>query len=233
MATTARTTDPVVEVAFEVRDRGCFFIEASADAGCRVHLEHLVNRSDGKLLEYFTVDGASPDRVLSMAADAAGIVDARLVSRGVEGALFEFVVSGPCVTTTLADSGAIAQEVAAEDGVGRVVASVPPHVEVRTVVETFRDRHANVDLVARHDSGREVPVRTKRGAQVALTETLTEKQREVLRTAYLGGYFAWPRRSTAEECAEALGISQPTFSQHIRVAQGKVFGELFEGFDSG
>ncbi|AUX10832.1 bacterio-opsin activator HTH domain protein [Halalkaliarchaeum desulfuricum] len=218
---------------FEVRDRDCFFIEASGVAGCRVRLEHLVRRSDGKLLEYFTVDGAPTDRVLSLAADAPGIVDARLVNRGVDGGLFEFVVSGPCVTTTLADSGAIARSVAAEDGVGHVVASVPPHVDVRSVVETFRDRHACVDLVARRDADREVPVRTKSGGRVALTESLTEKQQEVLRTAYLGGYFAWPRKSTAEECAEALGIAQPTFSQHVRVAQEKVFDELFDGTDSG
>ncbi|WP_458187966.1 bacterio-opsin activator domain-containing protein [Haladaptatus sp. NG-WS-4] len=225
---TAPTTDSPVELEFQVRDRNCFFVKASALVECRVSLEHFVNRSDGRLLEYFAFDDVSPDRVLSMAADASTIVDARLVSRGVDGGLFEFVVSGQCVTTTLADEGAIARSVTAENGVGHVVADVPPYVEVRHVVETFRDRHPDSDLVARHDSEWSIPVQTEHGAQMTLADHLTDKQLEVLRTAYTSGYFSWPRKSTADDCADALGIAQPTFSQHIRVAQEKVFDRLFD-----
>lgn len=42
-----------------------------------------------------------------------------------------------------------------------------------------------------------------------LLDGLTERQLEVLRTAYLSGYFSWPRESSADACADALGISQP------------------------
>ncbi|WP_435348520.1 bacterio-opsin activator domain-containing protein [Haloarchaeobius sp. HRN-SO-5] len=229
MDATTRPTESPVDVEFRVRDRDCFFVEASDAVERRVSLEHFVNRSDGQLMEYCTVEDAAPDRVRSMAADADTVADARLVSRGVDGVLFEFEVSGPCVTTTLADAGAIVQSVTAADGVGRVVASVPPHVEVRQVVETFRRRHPHTDLVARHDSGGTFPVQTEQGVQVALLDRLTEKQAEVLRTAYRAGYFSWPRTCTATDCADALGIAQPTFSQHVRVAQEKVFGGLFDG----
>lgn len=229
MATTVPTTESSTEVEFRIRDTECFFIEASDRLQCRVSLEHFINRSDGRLLEYFTIEGAPTDRVLSMATGTAGIDDARLVSRGIDSGVFEFVVSGPCVTTTLADTGAVAQSVSARDGVGTVVASVPPHAPVRGVVEAFCERYSNVDLVARHDADQDVPVQTKQGERVALTDTLTPKQLEVLRVAYLSGYFAWPRKSTAADCADALGIAQPTFSQHIRVAQEKLFGGLFAG----
>jgi len=225
------TTDPAgsaVELELELRDRDCFFVDASAVADCRINLEHMVNRSDDRLLEYFTVTGVSPDRVLSLVEESDGIDDVRLISRGVDGGLFEFVVSGPCVTTTLADTGAIARAVSAEDGVGSVLADVPAHVEVRQVVEQFRDCHPRSTLTACRKSDEPVPVRTERGAHATLADQLTDKQHEVLRTAYLSGYFSWPRRSTAEECADALGIAQPTFSQHIRTAQEKVLGRLFD-----
>jgi predicted DNA binding protein len=221
------TSNPPVAVELEVRDRECFFVDASAALQRRVTLEEFVNRSDGRLLEYFTIEG-DPDVVLSMAHEATPISSARLVQRGADLGLFEFVVSGQCVTATLADTGAMARSVTAENGVGRVVADVPPHVEVRRVVEQFEDRHPGSALVGRRDSDRPAPVQTRRGAQVTLTDHLTSKQREALRTAFVSGYFSWPRRSTAAECAEALGISQPTFSQHLRVAQEKVFGRLFE-----
>lgn len=217
-----------VELELQTRDRGCFFVEASAAVGCRVSLEQFVHRSDGRLLEYFTVEEADPDRVLSMAEAADAIADARLVNEGVDEGLFEFIVSGVCVTTTLADTGAIARSVSADRGVGHVVADVPAHVNTRQVVERFQETHPDSELLACRDSEERVPIRTSRGACAALADRLTEKQLEVLRTAYLSGYFDWPRRSSAEECAAALGIAQPTFSQHIRAAQARLVGGLFD-----
>lgn len=219
---------PTVELEFDIRDRECFFVDVSARERCYVDLEHLIHRSDELLLEFFSVEGVAADRVLAIAEESPAISDARLVSEGADSDLFEFVVSGPCVTTTLADAGAITRGVSAEDGRGRVVAAVPSHVEVRTVVERFRSRYDDAALVAQRTREEAVPVRTRRGVQATLGDRLTAKQFEVLRTAYAGGYFDWPRERTADECARALGISQPTFSQHIRTAQEKVFEALFE-----
>lgn len=223
-----KSTGRASKLELRTRDRACFFIEASERLDCQVELEHLVNRSDGRLLEYFTVAAAAPAAVLSMAEEAEDIADARLVNRGPSGGLFEFIVSGKCVTTTLADAGAIASSVCANAGVGRVVADVPAHVDVRQVFDRFRDAHPNTELVACRDADETVPIRTDRGAHTRLAGRLTDKQLEVLRTAYLSGYFSWPRRSSAEECAEALDIAQPTFSQHIRAAQQRVLGGMFE-----
>lgn len=226
--TTSGASGSAVELELELRDRDCFFVDASAVTDCRVELEHLVNRSDDRLLEYFTVEGAAPNRVQALVEESTAIDRVRLISRGVDGGLFEFVVSGPCVTTTLADTGAIAKSVSADSGVGRVVADVPAHVDVRRVVERFRERHPESELAACRTADAPVPVRTERGVTATMADRLTDKQQEVLQTAYLSGYFSWPRRTTAEECADALGIAQPTFSQHIRVAQEKVIGRLFE-----
>jgi len=227
-AATTSTTEPSVELEFQLRDRDCFFVEMSARLDARVNLEYFVNRSDGRLLEYFTIEDAAPDRVLSATDDASVIADARLVGRGATGSLFEFVIAGHCVATTLADAGALTQSVVADDGVGRVVADVPPHVDVRDVVETFHERYPGSDLVARHDAEQSMPVQTGHGAQVALTNSLTEKQLDALATAYERGYFTWPRESSADDCADALDIAQSTFSQHLRTAQEKVFGGLFD-----
>lgn len=217
-----------MQLELELRDRDCFFVDASAMEDCRIELEHVVRRSDDRLLEYFTVKGASPSRVLSLVEESTAIDQARLISRGMDAGLFEFVVSGPCVTTALADTGAIARSVSAERGVGSVVADVPAHVDVSRVVDRFRERYPESDLVACRSADVPVPVRSDSGVQATMVDRLTDKQLEVLRTAYLSGYFGWPRRSTAEECAEALGIAQPTFSQHIRRAQEKIVGGLFD-----
>ncbi len=216
------------EIVLRIDDEECFFVWASERAACRLHLEHLVHRSGSELLEFFAVDGTRPGRVVEMAEETPAIAEARVVRQTADGGLVELLVTGSCVTTTLADAGAVTRTVTASEGDGRVVAIVPAHADVRTVVETFRTRHGGSDLVAQRQAPESIPVRSERGVKGTLTDRLTDKQIEVLRTAYLRGYFEWPRESSAEECAQSLGISQPTFSQHMRAIQSTMVECLFE-----
>lgn len=228
----SKATGKVTELEFEVRDRECFFISISNRMGCYVELEEMIQRSDGRLLEFFTVEGAPPDEVLTVAEDAPGIDDARAVRENDDSGLFELVVSGPCVAASLADTGSVARTVSASDGRGRVTAEVPPHVEIRTVVESFRENHPESELLARHECQRTAPEFTQQEFRETLFETLTEKQIETIKTAHARGYFDWPRESSATECAEALDVSQPTFTQHFRAGERKIFDIIFGDYVS-
>ncbi len=53
---------------------------------------------------------------------------------------------------------------------------------------------------------------------------LTGPQRRVLRFAFEAGYFETPRRAQSRELAEALGLAQSTFLEHLRKAQLAVLG---------
>jgi predicted DNA binding protein len=59
-------------------------------------------------------------------------------------------------------------------------------------------------------------------------EELTERQRTAIELAYFAGFFEWPRVSSGEDIAESMGVSAPTFHQHARKAQRKVFQALFD-----
>lgn len=52
-----------------------FFVRASGEAGCRVTMEDMVHRTDGRQLKYVTVETTAPDRVLATAAAAPVIED--------------------------------------------------------------------------------------------------------------------------------------------------------------
>ncbi|MFP4625596.1 MAG: PAS domain S-box protein [Natronomonas sp.] len=56
---------------------------------------------------------------------------------------------------------------------------------------------------------------------------LTEKQSMALRAAYHHGYYEQPRKSSAKDIAESLGVVHSTYLQHLRVAQQKVFDSLY------
>jgi len=220
--------DTTTEIELRVDTEECFFVRASAEASCRLSLEHLVHRSEGALLEFFAVDGVDPTRVVGMASEEPTITEARVVREVLDGGLVQLTVTGPCVTTTLADAGAVTRAVTASEGTGRIVANVPAHADVRTVVETFRSRHPESELLASRQGSGPIPLRSERELKGTLAAKLTERQLEVLRTAYLSGYFQWPRDSSAQECAQMLDISQPTFSQHMRTIQNRIAECLFE-----
>lgn len=218
------TDDRSAVIELRVRDPTCFFVRVSREVNCDVELEELVHRPDGTVLEALSFKAAPADRVLPVVREEPSITDARLISDGSDGCLFEFLVDH-CVTRPLVEAGAIPHTVSASSGVGRVVAVVPAQADVRGVFETFQRAYPDTELIAQHD--RKPPIRTRQGLSVTLAEQLTEKQFEVLETAHRLGYFEWPREHTAAECAAALGITQPTFSQHVRAAENKMFGLLF------
>ncbi|WP_254545237.1 helix-turn-helix domain-containing protein [Halomarina pelagica] len=63
------------------------------------------------------------------------------------------------------------------------------------------------------------------------TSSLTTRQREVIETALEAGYFRWPREVTSEELAADLGISRPTFLEHLRKAEATLLTQLLDESD--
>lgn len=54
---------------------------------------------------------------------------------------------------------------------------------------------------------------------------LTARQLEVVECALDGGYYDWPREQTGDELAAQLGISRPTFLEHLRKAESKLLSQ--------
>jgi DNA-binding CsgD family transcriptional regulator len=57
---------------------------------------------------------------------------------------------------------------------------------------------------------------------------LTDRQLEVLETAYEMGYFERPKQANATEIADELGIAQSTFTEHLMAAQRKLLDDALE-----
>lgn len=214
-----------VELTFETTDLSSFFVEASERATCEVVGEEVIRRADGRLLEFFRIRDAEPADIAAVAADSSTVERGRTVRRNGDEFLYKVVVSSDRMATTLADAEAVLKRADAADGVGTVVAGVPPDTDVRTVVEAFVDAHDGARLTAKRSG---TALLSSSGHGTTLPETLTEKQRRAVKTAFAEGYLSWPRTSTAEECAASLGVSQPTFSQHLYLGLEKILTRFFE-----
>ena len=65
----------------------------------------------------------------------------------------------------------------------------------------------------------------------SLLDDLTERQREVLQTAFEMGYYEWPRDCTGRDVADELDITSATFSEHVFTAERKILTVMFGSSD--
>ena len=218
--------DTVIELELGCTDEGAFLVSATAEHDCVCSIEAIVPISEGSLLFYGRLSGASPDAFLDTATAASGVVDGRYIRDYDDQSLLEFTVEGSSPALTLTEIGATIREGTADGGKQTIRAEVAQGTGVRSVVEGLQAAFAETTLEAKHAADR--PVETVASFQDSLAETLTDKQYAALRAAYFAGYFDWPRGSTAEEVADSMGVSSPTLHNHLRKAERKLLSSFFD-----
>lgn len=80
---------------------------------------------------------------------------------------------------------------------------------IREVVAGFEEADVNLTLQGLHEYR----------DQEVLMESLTERQQEVLQTAYANGYYDVPRSTSTMELAEELGVDGSTIAEHLQRAE--------------
>lgn len=226
--TSKEQTNPVFEVEFLLQNSAHPFIGASEEEGCTFELAEMVPRSDGRYAEFFNVTGADPDQIVTLAA-ARESVDINLLIEYENGGLFEFLVSGNCPAFRLAELGALPRSVEGRDGEGRIVAEIPPQYDPPAVVEAFLDDNPDAELTTKREKESVAPLFPQSAFRHVLQTHLTDRQREVLRTAFEAGYYDWPRECTGTDVAAELDIASATLSEHIHAAERKLLTVLFDG----
>ncbi|CAJ51991.1 helix-turn-helix domain-containing protein [Haloquadratum walsbyi] len=130
-----------------------------------------------------------------------------------------------CACEIVESSGAPVADVRARSGVLHLTLHLESVDKLRTIVDKLDDAAERVELRylvhADASGGSDEPDRAlvDRGA-------LTDRQQEVLQTAYSMGYFQYPRDANATTVADELGIGLSTFTEHLAVAQRKLLSEL-------
>ncbi|MFC4551997.1 MULTISPECIES: bacterio-opsin activator domain-containing protein [Halorussus] len=218
-------TDGVVELDLRVPEAADPLAHVARETGGRTTFEGVAPHPDGTRV-FFSATGTSAAEIVDAAEESVAVRSIRVVSDRDDGGLFELTADGELLATTLSDHGALPREIETENGRTRLVVELPRTDDVRSFVEMLRTVYPGTELAARRDHDR--PVRTRETFADSLRAQLTDRQREVLRTAYFSGYFATPRESTGEEVAESLDITQPTFANHLRAAERKLFELLYE-----
>ena len=215
--------DVSVELEFRSHSGDAYLVRAARACDCRIETAGSVDVGAG-VLEYVRVVDGSPDCVAESALASDRVDGSRVVRTTEDGGVVELRAS-TCLRTELSAVGARLERAVVRPTGTRIVAEVPRDGDVRTVHEVVCRSNPDAELVTKTERERS-PDEGTAGDSVA--DALTERQREVLQAAYLAGYYAWPRDTTAEELAETLGIASPTLHQHLRRAESNLLDALFD-----
>jgi len=219
------SADKVIELEFTVNDRDLLMSSVSAATGATLTAAGTVTQDDGSLRLYLTAEGGDSDDVLDTLSEADSVRRIARVAEYEGSALFDVTV-GESLLATLVDHGAVPKAVTGENGVARYTIELPYEADARELFSLVEDNYEGTDLVGYHEHER--PVQTQQEFRASLADRFTDRQETALRTAYLGGFFEWPREVDGDELAGAMDISRPTYHQHLRAAQQKVYEELFD-----
>ncbi|EJN61186.1 helix-turn-helix domain-containing protein [Halogranum rubrum] len=157
-------------------------------------------------------------------ADAARDVADRVFSDGAE-SVYRYTTDGDeCPCGRVPTHGCPVRDVSAESGTV-VLSFIAPSVEtLRAVVTDLRSCCESVRVRRLTHSTAD----DQQSLLVVDRTAFTDRQYEVLQTAHEMGYFAQPKESSSTDVAARLGISVPTFSEHLAVSQRKLMDQLLD-----
>jgi CheY-like chemotaxis protein len=219
------TSRQVVDIEFDVSTTELPFVEIASALGCSVRLTQTLHQSNGTTLTRYSIGDSSPDRVDGLAS----LLDAESVQiferTGTENEL-AVVTTESWWADLIGLHGARVGDATADAEGATLRIELPPTATVRSVVDLVCERYPGAKPIARRERNRSD--RSLDDLRNLLGERLTDRQFEVIETAYHAGYYEWPHDVSSAETAELLGITQPTFAEHFWTAQRHIIDLLLE-----
>ncbi len=225
----ALRTDGVaaVEIELELEDESplCRLAEQLA---ARIEYEGETIRADGSPTVFVVADvSLSPDDTAAL-ADLEGIHAVSIIADFESETLLQLQCSDPFLGAVVDAQGGTLRSFVTDSAESRAIIDVPETIEVRDLLSRLGRRGFPASMVARREQSTDDLSTIDISARNSLLEQLTDRQQEVVQTAYYGGFFEWPRQTTGENLADSLEISPPAFHKHVRAAEQKLFTALFD-----
>ncbi|NLV15408.1 bacterio-opsin activator domain-containing protein [Haloarcula argentinensis] len=221
----ALLTTSVTRVEFDIDDERFLLSRLARSAGCSLSYEGGIQHAPAGNSVFVTVEDADVQTVAAAAADMTSIDDVTQISDDDAGSgVLRLELSQPFLALELADHGAIFRAATADPDGTTLVVDVPQSVDVRNIAQLVDSTFSGVKLKRKETLERGI----EQDRSSEFFTDLTERQLEVIQTAYYSGYFESPRTKSGEDIAAMLEISPPAFYQHVRTVQRKLFTTLFE-----
>lgn len=208
------------ELVFEVEpDSGDPLRALSSSLSTRIEVRSVTRRRDAGPVLYCLLPDADPGAVPE---SFEGIESIQPLSDA-ESPVYEVVTADESVASSVIRLGARLRSMSVAERRCELVVSVRRQRDLRRFLRQVEELFGAAELRAEREATPTEPTRWP----ALLGDALTDRQIEALRTAYHAGYFDRKRKRSATEIAETLGVSQPTFSAHLRAAQRNLLAAVW------
>jgi PAS domain S-box-containing protein len=194
------------------------------EAGCEVELKAVAPRSEGAVVYVGAPSDTKEERVEEVAKRYGVRVDPAEDE-------YEMVVSDAGLVEHAAEVGGKVTRYSPDGEADEILVTfdLPRDVDVRDFVESLPEPYSDAELVGKTAHAHSVASENGSVAGISELPEMTDRQEDALRLAYLNGYFDWPRETDGDDLSDSMGVSRPTFHQHLREAERKVMDEMIDG----
>jgi predicted DNA binding protein len=218
----ALMSDELIELEFQIDDLFDSLGVPGTVEGT-ISLDHTVAVGNEDYLIYGSATPDAMDTITSL-VEALPHWESVSVRSGGDRVDFELRVTDPPVVSVVASLGGYVDSAVVEDGDYRMSVHLSPTADVRKLIDAIEAAYPGAEMIRRQQINREADEPQPFNQQL---DGLTDRQRSSLEAAYYAGFFEWPRDASGEEVAESLGVAPPTFHQHLRKAERKIFETMF------
>jgi PAS domain S-box-containing protein len=222
----ALVTSSAVRLEFEIPDATFVCSRLAEAASCTIAYRGGVRQTAEGSDVFVEIQDAPVDRVETAAADVLGVESVDRVSEDDDGGVLRLRLSGSFPALELADHGAVLREASATPDSTTIVVEIAENGDLRHATDLITELFGEGELRSKRTIDRSPGHLRSRAF-----DRLTDRQLEVVRTAYYSGFFESPRENTGEDVAEMLDISPTAFYRHVRTVDRTLLGLLFDGFD--
>lgn len=225
----ALSSRDVIETELALTDTEYYVTELAAGpavdvANVEITVDGTHPYGDETTMQYLTLDGISLETFQELATEHPAVEDTVVISE-TEPVRVQLTVTEKPPELTLAAMSAVVGSTTVTPESATLRVELPARSNLSDVVDALETEHGAVDIRSKVVTEREIEA----GPGMPIeTADLTEKQAAALRAAYHHGYYEQPRKSSAKEIADSLGVVHSTYLQHLRTAQQKVFSSLYE-----
>ena len=214
----------MTRLEFGVEDASFPLSRIAAGADATLSYQGGVSQSAEGHDVFVTVEAGDVDRIEAVAAELVAIESFQIISTEEAETVLRLRFAEGFFALELADHGAVFRSAEATPAGTTLVIDVPETIDARHVSWLVQETFDKVEL----KSKQRLDQSAEQDLYARFLEKLTDRQFEVLQTAYYSGFFESPRERSGEEVAATLDISSTAFYQHVRTAQQKLFATLFE-----
>lgn len=210
----------VTELEFTVDDSMDTLYRAADELDCRIEHLNTIPQAKNQYLFEIAIEDVDVDAFEAVLDRSAAVESFSTRERGADG--YDVVLTEQGLAGRVIELGGNPKRIVMDGAASRLTVELSNETNVRSFVQQLNDRDTvtlQSQKTRQHSELDESP---------AMTERLTDRQLEVVETTYQKGYFEQPRANTGEDVADALGISQPAFSTHLRKAEQAVVDFIVE-----